>query len=236
MAGKEGDKDKKGNEDLDLSKNPTIVAMEKTLAGLASLITQQGQSQAKTNKSLDSLVTSIREGKLGGPSKKKEEDIDPDAINDLENSQLVPLIMDEIGKLIDGKLGDVGKRIDNTDKDIADGKVAAQVKALVGTNPDLFEWSDEIKEMATKNPNLTIKQAYNLAQEENPTKVAEMAEKYKDKDGEKEKDKPGLIGLMPTSGAMAAEDDEKLTKDEAAEAAWEDTLENFPAIAQLGEG
>ena len=238
MAEKKGDKEE-GNEDLDLSKNPIIIEMGKTMTGLATLLTQQGQAQAKTNDGLNSLMEAIKSGELGGKKKDKDENVDPDAINDLENSQLVPLVLSEVGKLLDKKLGTIGERIDDTDKKLADTEISDQVKALLPNNPDLFDWADDIRSFSKANPNstLTVKQILTLVKDENPTKVAEMTEKYKDKDGEGEdKDKPGLLGFMPTSGAMSVDDDEKLTKEEAADKAWDDTLENFPALGQLGEG
>lgn len=241
MPKKDGDKGKNGNDDLDLSKNPIIIEMGKTMTGLATLLTQQGAAQAKTNEGLNSLMEAIKKGELGEKKVEKDKDVDPDAINDLENSQLVPLVLSEVGKLLDKKLETIGGRIDNTDKKIADTEISEQVKALIPDNPDLFDWAKDIKAFSTANPDtkLSVKQILTLVKEENPTKVAEMAEKYKDKgkDGEdKDKDNPGLLGFMPTSGVMTTEDDEKLTKAEAADKAWEDTLEKFPAIAQLGEG
>ena len=234
MAEKDGEK-KGDNGDLDLSKNPVIIEMGKTIKGLGILLTQQQAATAKTNESLNSLVEVIKEGKLSGSPKPDDKKIDPDAINDLDNSQLVPLVLSEVGKLLDSKIGKIGERIDKTDQDIVNSDVKKQVEALIRTSPDFFEWSSEIKELAAKNSGLNVKQLYTLARSESQSKAEEMDEKYK-KEGEKgDEEKPGLIGLMPTSG-VTAEGDEKLTKGEAAAQAWEDTLENFPEIAQLGEG
>ncbi len=230
---KEGDKDK-DDDKLDLSKNPVIIEMGKTLKGLGILLTQQGAAQAKQAEGLDSLVKSIKEGKLGGPPPKKD-DVDPDAINELENSQLVPLVLAEVGKLLDTKLGDMGKRIDGTDQRFVNKELEGQVKAILIEHKDFLEWSGEIKDLNEKSPGLTMKQLYMLAREANPTKSAEMDEKFKDEGDGKGEEKPGLIGLMPTSG-VTVEGDEKLTTKEASEQAWEDTLENFPEMAQLGEG
>jgi len=230
MAEKEGD-GKEGTEDL--SKNPVIIEMGKTIKGLGMLVTQQGTAAAKMNDNLGKLIDSIKAGDLGG--KPKEDPPDPDAINDLDNAALVPLVLSEVGKLIDTKFGEIGGRLDKTNQSITDDKIAGEFKRLVGTNPDLFEWSGEIKALNEKSPGLSIKQLYNLARSENEEKASEMDEKFR-KDGEGDgKDVPGLLSLMPTSG-VTAEDDEKLTKEEAADKAWDDTLEDFPGLAQLGEG
>ena len=226
---------KKGEEKKDgLSDNPIIVEMGKAIKGLGILLTQQQAAQAKTNESINSLVKSINEGKLSGTPKKKEE-VDPDAINELENSQLIPLVLSEVGKLIDKKMGTVQSNLDETNQNINNREVEAQYKTLLGTNPDLVEWTSEMKNLSIKTPGLSLKQLYTLARDENETKSAEVDEKHKDKSEEK-KVPDGFIGLMPTSGAIPAEGDEKLTKREAGEQAWEDTLQDFPALAQLGEG
>lgn len=234
MADKDGDK-KKGSDDLDLSKNPVIIELGKAIKGLGALVTQQSAASVKTNENLNALVESIKAGDLGG-KKPKDNEPDPDAMDDLTNSQLIPLVLSEVGKLLDEKLKVIDTKITTTDQGIVDDKVEKEFKALVVTNPDLFEWSGEITELNKKTPGLSIKQLYNLAKSENPDKTAEMDEKFKkDEEGDKGKDKSGLIGFMPTSG-VTVEGNEKLTKEEAADKAWDDTLEEFPALAQLGEG
>jgi len=236
MPKKDGDKNGDGD-DLDLSKNPVIVEMGKAIKGLGVLLTQQGTAAAKTNESLTALVDSIKSGELGGKKKEPEGDPDPDAINELDNAALVPLVLSEVGKLLDSKLKVIDTKINVTDQGITDDKVEKEFKALVLTNPDLFEWSGEITELNKTTPGLSIKQLYTLARESNPDKVAEMDEKFKEtKEGEKGEADPGLIGFMPTSGVTTDDSDEKLTKEEAADKAWDATLEEFPALAQLGEG
>jgi hypothetical protein len=43
---------------------------------------------------------------------------------------------------------------------------------------------------------------------------------------------------MPTGGGFADDDsgEKPMTKDEALDKAWEETLENFPALGVVGEG
>ncbi len=231
---KEGDKTKDGD-DLDLSKNPVIIELGKAIKGLGALVTQQGAASVKTNESLNVLVESIKSGDLGGKREDPKGDPDPDAMDDLTNSQLIPLVLSEVGKLIDGKLKTLDTKIGVTDQGIADDKIEKEFKALVLTNPDLFEWSGEIAALNKTTPGLSIKQLYTLARDGNPDKVAEMDEKFKEKEGDDKKGEPGLLGFMPTSG-VTVDEDEKLTKEEAADKAWDDTLEEFPALAQLGEG
>lgn len=227
---KKGDGGKKDS----LSDNPVIVEMGKAIKGLGILLTQQQAAQAKTNESINSLVKSINDGKLSGEPKKKEE-VDPDAINELENAQLIPLVLEEVGKLIDSKMGTVQSNLDKTNQNINEREVESQYKVLLGTNPDLIEWTSEMKDLSIKTPGLSLKQLYTLARDGNETKSAEVDEKHKDKSDDK-KVSEGFLSLMPTSGAIPAEGDEKLTKREAGEQAWEDTLQDFPGLAQLGEG
>jgi len=231
------DPKKKGDDDekLDLSKNPVILAMEKAIKGMGMMLTQQGTAQATTNENLGKLIKSIESGKLGNPPKKEE--VDPDAINELENSQIIPLVLEEVGKLIDKKLGGIKGDLDKTNAEISNRDVEAQFKSLLADNPDLIEWTGEMKDLSEKTPGLSIGQLYTLAKDGNETKVAEMDEKYKDKSDETGGIPDGLtLSFMPTSGVMAEEGDEKLTKEEAGNKAWDDTMEKFPELAVLGEG
>ncbi len=228
---KDGDKD-----DLDLSKNPAIIAINKTLTGLGMLMTAQQTASAKTNQGLDTLVEQIKAGKLGG-DKPDDDDkkVDPDAINELENDQLVKIVLSEVGKMMDDKLGGVRKELDNTNKGIMSRDVETEFRSLLVTNPDLIEWTGEMKTISDKTPGLSINQLYTLARSGDETKSAEMDEKHKVESDDDKETTPGLIGFMPTSGPTA-EGDEKLTRAEESEQAWQETLDAFPEIAQLGEG
>ena len=80
---------------------------------------------------------------------------------------------------------------------------------------------------------------HTLARAENSEKAEELDTKYKEEsDGGKDKEDLGYLSLMPTGGGFPdADSDEKpMTKEEASDKAWEETLESFPALGHLGEG
>lgn len=218
------DKPKTGDELLAASE--AFKKLSKTVEGLAILVQQGQATHTKTQGNFDALIK-----KLDGMSAKpKEKDPDPEAINDLDNKDFLKIVLNEMGKLVDKKVGVVSEQIEITQGNLSRSEIKKQIIDL--GRPDFFEWTDEMRKIAEHSPNLSVKQLYSLAREENETKATEMDEKYVKKD-----DKPdvGLLSLMPTSG-MTAEGDEKLTKEQAMDKAWDDTLENFPGLAHLGDG
>lgn len=222
-----GEEDKKV--DLKLSEDPSFQELQKTVKGLGMIVTQQQQQGVKLQESISSLVGKL-DGLVDNPRGNDLDDDDEDAINDLDNKKLVKLVLSEVGKVIDEKIGAVGKRIDSTASKMSEAEVKRQIVDLGAK--DFFDWSDEIGNLAKANPNLSVKQLYKLARDENPEKATQLDEKYKDKSEDKGKQ---YLSLMPTSGATA-ESDEKLTSEQALEKAWEETIEEFPGLANLGEG
>ena len=224
MAG--DDKTKKGDEKFEDSE--AFKKLNKTVQGLAILV-QQGQVAAtKSQGNFDTLIAKMDKMSVVKPIKK---DVDPEAINDLENDEFLKIVLKEMGKLVDDKVGKVSDRIDVTDGRVSQTEVKKQIIDL--NKSDFFDWTDEIKNLSKNNPALNVKQLYNLARDGNESKAAELDEKYAEK--KDDKDKPGFLGLMPTSG-VTAEGDEKLTNEEAMDKAWDETMDQFPGLATLGEG
>lgn len=228
------DEKKTGNEDQKkLTDDPAFQEMQKAIKGMALLV-QQGQSAStQMQKNFETLVE-----KIGKPAPIKEKEPDPDDINDLDNVDLIKLIVGEVGKVVDEKVGRVGESIITTKQDLNDANLRTEVKELMVSNPDLLDWKSEMSSLAKDNPNLSLGRLHTLARAENSEKAEELDIKYKeDSDGGKKED-PGYLSLMPTGGGFIDPDsDEKpMTKEEASDKAWEETLESFPALGHLGEG
>lgn len=218
------EKSKSGDELLAAS--DAFKKLSKTVEGLAILVQQGQAAQTKTQGNFDTLIT-----KLDGMSTKtKEKEPDPEAINDLDNKDFLKIVLSEMGKLVDKKVGVVSEQIEITQGNLSRSEIKKQIIDL--GRPDFFEWTDEMRKISETSPNLSVKQLYSLAREENDTKADEMDDKYATKD---DKTDTGLLSLMPTSG-VTAEGDEKLTTEEALDKAWDDTMENFPGLSQLGDG
>jgi uncharacterized coiled-coil protein SlyX len=222
------DDDKK----FDLTKDPAFQEVQRQLKGLGMIVTQQSQSSKKLTESVSALV-----GKLDGITttrKDDDEDEDEDALNDLDNKQLVKLVLGEVGKVLDKKLEGVGTKIDATANRLDEAEVKRQVVELGAK--DFFEWGDEISSLAKDNPGLNVKQLYRLARDEDPEKATKLDEKYLGDDKGGKGDGKDFLSLMPTSGATFDDETEKLTTEEAKEKAWQETIDEFPGLANLGEG
>ena len=221
------DKDK-----FELTKDKAFIAMQDTIKGLALLVKQGQQNQTKFQETmtekLKSLDTDDPKNKVIGD----DDNDDDDAINDLDNKKLVTLVLKEVGKVIDEKVGDLKKNQDTITSRISNTEVEKQINEL--NKPDILDWADEIKALSKASPNLTVSQLYTLVRQDNPDKAAELDKKY-EKEEEKDEKKPEFLSLMPTGGATV-NTDEKLTKDEAKDKAWEQTLEEFPELAGMGDG
>ena len=215
--------DDDGSKNCDDKTGEQIKELQQTVKGLAILV-QQGQTvQAKNQQNFDALIGKL--DKMAEPPVKK---VDPDAINELDNSEFLNVVIKEMGKLVDEKVGAVTSRIELTDNRLNQSDAAMAIKNL--GKPDFFEWGKEMKELLEKNPALSPKQLYSLARGSNETKSAEMDAKYAEDDDKKVS--PGFLGLTPTSG-VTTDSDEKLTDDEAREKAWDETVEQFPGLSQM---
>lgn len=221
------------SEGYKLTEDPAFQELQKAMKGLGIMVTQQQQASTKTQESLNALMgklDKVIDGDHEGSrhiSREEEEE----ALNDLDNNQLVKLILGEVGKVLDEKVGKIGEKVDQTNSRLSTAEIKQQIIDL--NAKDFFDWKDEMSALAKENPSLTPKQLYSLVRTDNPDKAAELDEKYRDKSDDDKGKK--FLGLMPTSGATMDADDEKLTAKEAGERAWEDIVDEFPELA-AGDG
>ena len=140
-------------------------------------------------------------------------------------NQVVGRLQDDIIKPLTQKVGAVEEDTEKT-------KAQRLIDRASGEHKDFWDWKEEIGEEIRKNPYSDPEDAYLLVRAKNPDKASEMDKKYNPPEEEPEGDKPkGFGGLTPTSGQTAPS--ENMTRDEAAEAAWNDTM---AALEASGEG
>lgn len=234
---KTDDKDKTTDDgtkkDLDLTNNPLIKEIQKSLAGLV-VIVQEGQ---RASKQVEQSVSALTNKLSDGINKKetKDEKIADEDVDNMSNSQLIGLISKEVGSILDDRLKKTDERIEGTSKAITDDKLEREINELKDNHKDLFDWKTEIKTMAEQHPDLSPTRLYQLVRAENPDKAKELDTKYDEtKDGKKDGDgKPTMYGLTPTSSTTADEKPEKMNPDDAVKKAFEETLEEFPGMANL---
>lgn len=171
------------------------------------------------NEKLDSLSD-----KDDDPPKKR--DPDSRSLETMNRAEFMQAIFDKIEAMLDGKIEPLSKDIKNADEKASKKEIARQIKKAQEAHPDFWEWKEEMGAIANANPSLSVEDVYTLARTKNPDKVVEMDKKFKKgdekKDEEEEERKPNPdapFALTPTSG-VTIEGSEDMTKDDAAEAAW----------------
>lgn len=233
------DKDKLTEEEIAAQKvqekrDKDFEKLQQTVSNLA-LVSQQ---QVSANKALQDSMTKIGDsletlGKKKPEEKKKKSD---DDIDDFSNSQLVAHMLSEFTKIVDGKIDGVTKEVGKNKSDADQATLQKEVTEFMKDHPDFKEWGAEIKSLNQSHPTLTIAQLYKMARDENQDKAKEIDEKVEKekKDADKGKKTQPFGGLTPTSG-QTVETDEKLTKDEAGEKAWQETIDEFPFLKEAAQ-
>lgn len=216
--------------DYKIMDDPAFQEMQKAVKGIALLVQNQTTTQAKMQTDFTSALEKLGEPK--GKPKHVSLEEQQEAINDLDNIGLMQLVVTEVGKVVDDKLETVAGKLTETQQDINDTRLAGQLKELMNDHKDFLDWKPELAAIAKEHPTLSIDRIYKLAKIEDPEKAKELEEKYKDDKG-KDKDKD-FISLMPTGGAYD-DSEEKPTKEEAGNKAWDETVAQFPGIAVTGD-
>jgi len=116
------DEGKKPDDKDDLEKkltdDPAFQELAKAVKGLA-ILAQQGQTAATAQQeSFKELLAKFKEEAPKAP------EADPDAVNDLDNVGLIKLVVGEVGKVVDEKIGNIGESLNKTNQDLSDSKLA----------------------------------------------------------------------------------------------------------------
>lgn len=227
---------KAGDGDLKLSENKEFKGLLDTVKGLALLVQQGQQQQVKLREEVSGLVTKLNENPGGRKSDDGDGDPNPDAINELDNSGLVKIILQEVGKVMDDKLKAVSDDIKKTNSAVETNELKKEYQRLAGEYKDFTEWNGEMKKLAESHPTLPLEELYHMARRNNSTKTAEIDAKNKAEDDKTKGDTHSkFMGLMPTSTPHDAGGKEKVTQEEAGVKAWDDVVSQFPALATPGE-
>lgn len=215
----------------------TMNDMGKLLRGMVAIQQQQTTALTEIRTKLASAPAAHNEPDDGGGDD-GDDDVD---VNALDNSGFHKFLMKEVGGMLDQKLGDFGKKVDGVSQEFRNDKIREQYGEIKKDHPDFDDWADEMKDLAKANPGLSLKQLYTLARSENSTKATELDTKYAkaEKDGKQKEDNTLTLfgGYRPTigktNGDQSGKKQEKLTADEAATKAWDETVAKFPALGAL---
>lgn len=193
-----------------------------------------GRGVMELSKKVDALSTQKR---VDDKSDDKVGRKDTQYVNleNLSRQDFLDLILDKIGTNLDEKIKAVDSKITDLGKSFSNKNITDEVAALAGKHPDFYDWGEEIKEIAQEHKGISIRRAYTLAKAENPEKVKELEEKYKsdeqktkEKEEAENKDKSGqdslqAFSLFP-SRVGKTEQKKDMSKDEAAELAWQEVF------------
>ena len=231
-------KDEAGNvsrkefEDLIKSQN----ALLETVKTMAESSKGNADGLQQVVRSMETLA----EG-LVNPPTAKEGDVSDDELEHMDRKDLLSLIEKKVGNLIDTKLESLGTDITEVKDSAAKTALLRQVERAKTDHPDFKHLQAEVLTEMKSNQHLTIDEAYVLAKGKNPEKMKEVDELMKKeaeeagKDGGNGEDKDKKFGgLTPTSGQTEAVTN--MTKKEAGDKAWEETMGNIEQILTGDDG
>jgi len=186
------------------------------LQELEELTLKGGKGKIKTVDELaDDLEDDDQRGQRG-----RQRQIDPNKINELSNTELARLILAEVQQNVAMPL--LTK--------LEEFRVKDEIKELrkdLGEDDDFDDLKEEIYQVASKNPNLTIKQAYKLAKKESSPKRKDSSDDDEPEGKSKKKDAllhlpPRIHSERPTHARGATDKGAPETRAEAANRAYED--------------
>jgi hypothetical protein len=214
-----------------LENDPAFKKMMNMVSGLATLVQQNVTSVAGLSQTV-AKMTSTTPTPTPTPSKGPSED----EIEAMDQKAFGKFILGEVGKLLDTKLTEVNTRIESSTGEFRRFRLTEEYKKLADDHKDFKDWEEDMHTLAKTHQTLGLHDLYMLSRAQKPDKAKELDEKYADP---KPKDEGMTIfgGYRPTSGKTGSgnDDGKKLTVDEALDKAWSEQLNQFPALAKVGE-
>jgi len=223
---------------FDLKNDPTFKQ-------LVAVVSAMGVGQKQTQAQLTELGGMLKERLNGAASGSNQNDDDKqmseDEFNEMKPSELMKHISKVVADVVEKKVDLVRKDMSSLSNDVTEKTAKQELQAFAKENPGLYHFVDEVKALIEETPGLSFERAYKLARAENPDKAkdvdAQIARESGKTDDEVKEKKLPFGGLTPTSGSTVGEDGKevKMTSDDAAAKAWEETLEAFPLLSNTGE-
>jgi len=202
-------------------KNETSEAIRTMMEGLQGVVT---------------LVTELKDQveemkSKPAPTKETEPEEDPRArdLEKLSRSEFAQFLLDQVSGVVKESLNPIADKLGSVENRTHQDNIRGQVKDLTtGENArkDFFDWQQEMSILSKDNPTLNVKQLYNLARTENPSKASDLDKKYKEPEPEK---KSEFGGLTPSSTVVVEKTD--MQANEAAETAFDKIMSGVPDLA-----
>jgi len=212
---------------LDLSDNPQFQQLASVVGTIGSTLKMIQSSQTTLT---DAVTTLTEKGIPVQTPKAPVAVVDEETLNDMSQSELVTHMVSEMVKVVDKKVGVVNTNFEEVTSNLSNRMTKKDLSAFAKVNPEFLDISDQVKAELESNPSMNFEDAFTLAKAKLPEdRRIELEDKYKEPEGEEGVQSFG--GMTPTSGFVPEKGDEKLTKEQASEKAWEQTIEEFPALA-----
>lgn len=223
------------------------------LAALAEGMTKAVGTFSEKIDGLTQRMDAIEQRGAQGPEDEdddEDEDPEPDPDDDADPDLMTGKeLLTRVEKGIDRRFKGLEKRLGASDDRLSEAQARAQVDAAREKFPDFNEFTQEIADIARKQPTLPIDDMYYLAKARNPEKVAKVeaaqkkeasekkvAEARKEADDERataiEGRRKAFGGLTPTSGK--ATENQRKSFDDASESSWQQHMEGLD-VGQAGE-
>lgn len=226
--------------DKDKDKDTDKFASKESLKSLQDAMQDMATGFRSQNETLTSLAMQLADmaSRDGNEDKGKESDgngLDGTDWEALSQKDLAKNLVDIMSK----KVQEISAKFDDTTTSVQSTLNAKDLKQQIGearTNlKDFDKWLAEMRDEFTKNPYLSVADAYTLARSKNSKKASEIDKELSDEmarhvEPGKEKAKVRFGGLTPTS-RMSLEKVTKMAPKQAAEAAWDEVM----AEVNLGE-
>lgn len=213
------------------------------LARFASALESINNSNAATTGKFDELIGLVRGAQDASGGEPSESQVTVEDLEGMSRADLVAYIAGTMQRSFDERLRDALQPIVNAlgqqQNTVATDQVTRQIDALKngdGRYPaakDFDDWKGDMAELSKVHTTLNIRQLYNLARAENPTKAADLDKKYAPPP---EPTKPRWGGLTPTGTSLTAEAIKAAgptTGKEATAAALSEVAERHPVLAGL---
>lgn len=154
------------------------------------------------------------------------EGIDPDT---LTNTEMVKLIMKLQRAGFEEAVKPIATELTGLRNGVTREQATRLVQAVAAKHDDFWEWKDEMSKITSEEGIMNPSRLYQLARGDNPKKAAEMDTKYK-KEPESRVAGPGArrgFGGLTEVGAQGNSKPGKMSRDDAAEAAWKDVAQIY---------
>lgn len=197
-----------------------------TIAGSVGTLTE---SSKETTAGLNTLTEqlSTRINAKPAPAPKDDKDVD---LEQMDREGFLKHIISGVNSEMKKNFFDpISERMDKLGSSVSNTDLKDEIRVVAGNHDDFKLYKEDIMNLAKDKPNHSVEDLYILAKNADPDKGKDDNDTNSGGEAEKKKVVDNLDpfgGLTPTSGSTS-ETSGEMSVDEAANNAWEDTMDNL---------